>query len=100
MSSLWLKLALMPLLLLLVSWISRRYGPRVAGLLTGLPVVSGPVSVFLATGSGAKFASGAAPGALSGLVGVGAFCGAYAWASRHSSWPRALAWGLAGFLST
>ncbi len=98
MSSLWLKLALMPLLLLLISWISRRHGPRVAGLLTGLPLVSGPVSVFLATGSGAKFASGAAPGALSGLAGVGAFCGAYAWASRRASWPYALAWALGGFL--
>ncbi|HWL88078.1 MAG TPA: hypothetical protein VNO21_19885, partial [Polyangiaceae bacterium] len=99
MSPLSLKLLLMPLLLVLVSWTTRRYGPRASGVLTGLPLVSGPISLFLAVGNGPNFASGAAPGALAGLGGVGAFCGAYAWASRHSTWPRALAWALAGFLS-
>ncbi|WP_394824872.1 hypothetical protein [Pendulispora albinea] len=99
LSPLWLKLSLMPLLLLLVAWTSRRYGPHVAGLVTGLPVISGPVSVFCAMSSGASFASHAAPGALAGLAGVGAFCGAYGWASHHVSWPRALACGLGGFLA-
>jgi len=98
MSALGLKLLLVPLLLVLVSWTARRYGPRVSGIVTGLPVVSGPISLFLAVGNGARFASGAAPGALAGLGGVGAFCGAYAWASRHAAWPRALACGLGGFL--
>ncbi|WP_394841955.1 hypothetical protein LZC95_33375 [Pendulispora brunnea] len=98
MSALGLKLLLVPLLLVLVSWTARRYGPRVSGIVTGLPVVSGPISLFLAVGNGARFASGAAPGALAGLGGVGAFCGAYAWASRRATWPRALACGLGGFL--
>jgi hypothetical protein len=100
MSSLWFKFLLTPLLMLLVTWTARRYGPRVGGLLTGLPLVSGPASLFLATGSGETFASRAAPGALAGVTGVAAFCGVYAHASRHSSWPRALAWALAGFLTT
>ncbi|WP_394831285.1 hypothetical protein LVJ94_32720 [Pendulispora rubella] len=98
MSALALKLLLMPLLLVFVSWTARRYGPRVSGIVTGLPVVSGPISLFLAVGNGPRFASGAAPGALAGLGGVGAFCGAYAWASRRATWPRALACGLGGFL--
>lgn len=90
-----LKLLLTPLIIGAVTLIGRRWGPRAAGLVVGLPVTTGPVSVFLATERGPAFAVRAAGGAVAGLIGTGCFCAAYALAARRREWPAALAGGLA-----
>ncbi len=48
MNLLLLKLVLSPLLLLMATLAVRRWGAAVGGLLVGLPLTSGPVSIFLA----------------------------------------------------
>jgi hypothetical protein len=42
-----IKLLLTPLLMFAVSWAARRWGPGIGGLLAGLPLTSGPISIYL-----------------------------------------------------
>ena len=73
----WLKLFLTPTLIGLVTLAVRRWGASVGGLLSGLPVVAGPISLFLALGNGIDFAANAAIGSLMGAIGIGSFCLVY-----------------------
>jgi hypothetical protein len=43
------KLVLVPLLIGAITVAGARLGPRIAGVLTGLPVVAGPIVLFLAS---------------------------------------------------
>ncbi|HEY9713067.1 MAG TPA: hypothetical protein V6C72_06335 [Chroococcales cyanobacterium] len=82
----WLKVAIAPLLIGTVSIIERRYGPKLAGLFIGLPLTSGPISLFLASEQGEQFSSHAALGTMIGIAGCGAFCVGYALAcSKRAS---------------
>jgi len=54
-----IKLLLTPLLMLAVSWAARRWGPGIGGLLAGLPLTSGPISIFLFAEQGPNFAAAA-----------------------------------------
>jgi hypothetical protein len=92
-----LKLLLTPSLIGLASLAVRRWGPGVGGWLVGLPLTSGPVSVFLAVEQGSAFAARAAGGTLAGLGGVGAFCFAYGLAAPRVGWPLSTAVGLLAF---
>ena len=58
------KLVFTPLLLLAASLAARRWGEAVGGLLVGLPLTSGSVSVFLALEHGPAFAAQATAGSL------------------------------------
>ena len=60
---------------------ARRWGFMVGGWLAGLPLVSGPISIFLALEQGPPFASQAAHGTLLGVIAVAAFCIVYALAA-------------------
>ena len=81
-----LKLTIVPLALLLFGIIERRHGPRVAGWLSGFPIVGGPLLLFLTLDQGATFGSQAALGAYFGLVPWLAFTMTYAWCSRVLKW--------------
>ena len=81
------------LLIAAVTFAGRRWGPRVAGLLSGLPVVVGPILVVLAIEHGGSFAGRAASGALFGLLTVPAFVVGFMCASRRLPWPQAVAAG-------
>ena len=65
-----IKLSLTPLSMLAVSLAARRWGSFVGGLLAGMPLTSGPISVYLAFEQGPVFAARAADGALSGTSAV------------------------------
>jgi len=75
---------------------ARRWGPVVGGSIAGLPLTSGPVSLFLALEQGPVFAARSAHATLHGLAAVAGFCVAYAAAARRSP-PAALAGGLAAY---
>jgi hypothetical protein len=45
-----IKLLLTPLLMIAISWAARRWGPGIGGLLAGLPLTSGPISISLWVG--------------------------------------------------
>jgi hypothetical protein len=89
-----LRLVLVPILIAAVTLASRRWGPRVGAYVTALPVVAGPTLAFYAVQQGRVFAADAARGTLLGLVGVAAFCLAYARASTrlHWAWCLLLGW--------
>ena len=59
-------------------WVARRFGRQVAGLLTGLPIVSAPALVWLAHDRGLEFAAGAATGAMAAGVPCAVFALTYA----------------------
>ncbi len=77
MSLLLAKLVVTPLIVIAASLAARRWGDAVAGWMVGLPLTSGPVSVFLALERGPEFAAQAANGSLAGVLAQAAFCFAY-----------------------
>ena len=91
MSVLILKLVLTPLFIAGATLAQRRWGSAVAGLLAGLPLTSGPVSVFLAVELGRAFAVQSARGTILGTVAMSAFCVAYARGAGRFAWPPTLA---------
>jgi hypothetical protein len=92
-----LKLTLVPVLLVGVTLLGRRLGPRVAGLAAGLPLTSGPISLFVALEQGSAFARSAAVGTIAGLSAVCCFCTVYALCADSMSWLRSLLVGVAFF---
>lgn len=90
---LWWKLLLMPALIGVVTWAGRRWGPGVIGWLVGLPIVGGPIILFLALEQGAGFAARAAQGTLVGLVALSAYALVYAHTSQRTWWAPSLAGG-------
>ena len=90
------KLILVPTLIAAVTLAARRWGPRVAGLLTSLPVVGGPILVIYALEQGDVFAARAAEATLLGLIAVVAFCIAYATVAMRARWPLSV---LSGWLA-
>lgn len=81
-----LKLILTPLIILAATLVSRRWGERIGGLMIGLPLTSGPVSVFFAVEQGPKYAASAALGAILGLIPVAVFCIGYVKSSKLFPW--------------
>lgn len=83
-----------------ITVIGARTGPRVAGVLTALPVVAGPIALFVAIEQGPAFEARSALATLAALLAVGAFCVGYARTCLHAGWPASLLVGLASFGAT
>jgi hypothetical protein len=99
--SLWaLKVILTPLLVAAATLAARRWGLMMGGWLAGLPLISGPISIFLALEQGPAFAAQAAHGALLGLLAVVAFCVIYACSATKLAWPASLMSALGVYLLT
>ena len=92
-----LKLVLVPGLVAAVTLGARRWGPRVGGWLTALPLVAGPALLFLAVEQGDAFAGEAAGATLVALIGVAAFGVVYGWMARVAPWPACLLAGWVAF---
>lgn len=92
-----LKLVVVPFCLLLVTLAGRFWGPARAGWLAALPLVTGPILLFLAIDRGAVFAQGAAVAALLAVVASAAFLVVYARAARYFAWPVSLLLALAAW---
>ncbi len=92
------KLVMTPLIIAAATLIARRWGERIGGLVIGLPLTSGPVSVFFAIEQGRDFAAGAALEAILGLVAVTVFCLAYVAASKRLAWYLASAASISLYL--
>ncbi len=91
------KLISTPIIMGLATWVSRKLGIGVGGWIAGLPLTSGPVSLFLALQHNPQFAVDAALGTMSGSASTSAFCVMYALSARRVRWPFALIFGFAGF---
>lgn len=93
-----LKLTLAPLLVALASIVAQRFGPAIAGLLTGFPIVGGPIFLFLVAEHGQAFGVQAAAGALFGLIAWAAFTLCYIRVCRIRGWLMSLSCASVVFL--
>lgn len=100
MTAFYLKLLITPALMLAISLAARRWGTGVAGLLSGLPVTSALVMLFLSLEQGTEFASMAVPGALAGLAAIQATYLFYFLVTRHVSAVTGCALALAVYGAT
>lgn len=94
-----LKLVLTPVLIAAVTLVARRWGPIIGGWMLGLPLTSGPVSVFLLAEQGPGFAAAAACSSILATLSMVAFSLAYARAAGKFPWPRAVCLALAANIS-
>jgi hypothetical protein len=93
------KLALTPLLMALATYATRRWGAAVGGWIVGLPLTSGPISLFLAIERGTSFAQAAAIATILGINGVTATVVTYALLARRWPWPVTTVVSVAAFLA-
>jgi hypothetical protein len=94
-----LKLILAPAFVVVASLTARRFGPRIGGLVGGLPVVAGPILLVLAIVHDRAFAARSATTSLLGLVSLATFVLVYGVAARRLRWPGALALAWLAFLT-
>jgi hypothetical protein len=94
------KTLLTPLLLALCTFVSHRWGDVVGGWMLGLPLVSGPVSLFLTLQHGASFAEAAARSTLLGFVACGIFCLTYLALADTHSWKLSLTGSVAACITS
>ena len=93
----WLRLALVPAVVWLASLAARRWGHTVSGYLGGLPLIGGPITLYLALDHGAQFAAQSAVVTLAAIVGQAAHLTLFTYMGRRARWPVALLAGWTGF---
>lgn len=98
MLALLLKLAGAPLLVAGASLAGRRFGPSIAGLLSGLPVIAGPIIAVLWLEQGAVYAAQVAQMLLVGLAPLAAYLWLFARLAQRRNWLFCLLGGWAVFL--
>jgi len=94
------KLTVTPLLVGLASLAARRWGNTVAGLIAGLPLMTGPISIFLALEQGPAFTVATTTGILIALTSIAGYSLAYAVAARFAPWPIAILSAYGAFFLT
>ncbi len=94
-----LKLLLVPLLIGAITVAGARLGPRIAGVLTGLPVVAGPIVLLIALEQGPAFAARSATATLAAFASLAAFCIVYTRAALRVSWGRSTLLGWLAFVA-
>lgn len=100
MTTLALKLFLVPSLIYLVTLAGRRWGPGVAGWLSAFPVVAGPILLTVALEQGTAFAALAAEGTLLAVIATLVFCTVYAWSAARFGVVGSLLAALAAYAAT
>ncbi len=80
------KLTLVPIIILGLSLAGKRWGGFVSGILSGLPVIAGPITLFLALEQGQGFATASANSTLLGILALSSFCFIYGLCARKYGW--------------
>jgi hypothetical protein len=94
-----LRLSLVPAAVWLASLAARRWGHKVSGYLGGMPLIGGPITLYLALDHGAAFAARSATITLAAILGQAAHLMVFAHVGRRSRWPVALLSGAASFVT-
>lgn len=94
------KIAVPPFLVTLMSLAARRFGPTVAGLILGLPWMTGPILFFLARDKGLDYAVETSTGVELGVLGIAAYAMAWALVARVAPWPVAMLLAATAFLGS
>lgn len=81
-----LKLLLVPVLVAALSLALPRFGPTVAGLLAGLPIIGAPIFAFMLFEHGTQFGQDIAATTLVGLVPMASFLLFYSWGCLRLPW--------------
>ena len=81
-----LKILTIPLLLWMVYEIARRFGPLIGGVVNGLPLISGPITFYVALEQGVDFAQKTALGAYPGQVTFVVFGLCYCYFGKRWHW--------------
>jgi hypothetical protein len=81
-----LKLLIVPTFIMLISLAARRWGPQVAGIMAGFPLVAGPILLFISIERGHAFAANAAAASVSAVTAAVVFGVVYAWICRSRAW--------------
>jgi len=68
---------LMPTVIALVTFASKKWGNSIGGMLASMPWVAGPIILFIALEQGKTFAVNSIPGMMVGIIGWLAFCVSY-----------------------
>ena len=76
---LFIKLLTVPFFIGLVSLIAKRWGNQVAGVLSGMPVVAGPIIVLISFDQGIDYAKSATITAIAGVSCLLFFGVSYCW---------------------
>jgi hypothetical protein len=97
--AIFLKLALVPLVVWLASVGGRRWGHAATGWISGLPLIAGPISIFLALDQGPQFAADAAAATLQVTGAAALHCFVFAHASRRFGWVASLLLGWISFIT-
>lgn len=84
------KLTLVPIIILGLSLAGKRWGSFVSGILSGLPVIAGPITLFLALEQGHDFAIISASSTLLGILALSSFCFIYGLCAKKYSWVTSL----------
>ena len=92
------KVTVTPLLVALASLAARQWGPRIGGILIGFPVMTGPISLFLALEQGIDFAAKATVGILLALIAVSVWIVIYAIAAPRLTWLPSLILASLGYV--
>ncbi len=91
------RLALVPAAVWVASAAGRRWGHGFSGYLGGLPMIGGPITIYLAADHGATFAARSASMTLAVILGQAAHLAAFAAVGRRFAWPVALLAGWSCF---
>ena len=93
----WLRLALVPLAVLAGSLAARRWGHVASGYLGGLPLIGGPITLFLALDHGTGFAARSALFTLGAIAAQAAHLLVLSHVAKRRGWLASLLAGWAAF---
>jgi hypothetical protein len=93
----WMRLALVPAAVWLASLAARRWGHSVSGYLGGMPMIGGPVTLFLALDLGPAFVAQSALFTLGAVAAQSAHLVTLAHVGQRHRWMVMLASGWASF---
>lgn len=91
------KLALIPLSILAATLVSRRFGHGIGGIVSGLPLIAGPIIALLLLDHPGSFVAPIAQATLIAVPASLAYIATFAWLSRHCRWPVCLLAAAASF---
>jgi hypothetical protein len=93
------KVLLAPGFVVALSLAGRRFGPQVAGLFGGVPVVAGPILLVLSIANGPGFGAEAAAGTLLGIVSLLGSVITYGLLAPRLPWPASMGLSWTAFLA-
>ena len=93
----WLRLALVPLAVWAASMAARRWGHAASGYLGGLPLIGGPITLFLALDHGSDFAATSARFTLAAIAAQCAHLLALSHVAKRHGWAASLLGGWTAF---